>query len=152
MKHRIVVVLIGMLAVGCGGDDTGGGGSGDPTQVDEQEPNDERAQATQLPAGGGTFVIHGHCFDATDLDYYEANPSATGPYTATLTWTAGAFELAFDPEDGFSGDLTSSMTSPITVTGSITATSPAPQFAVDCYNDPDPGGVFGLAYTLELTL
>jgi hypothetical protein len=132
---------------GSGGADSGGGGD---RVVNEVEPNNERDEATQFPAGGGTFTVHGTCADSSDGDYYDVHPETTGAYTATLTWQAGAFELSWDPEDGMTGSKTDSMTSPIMAAGQLTATTA--QFNIDCYNANNPAGLAGLAYTVELTL
>lgn len=151
--------LVALVITACG-DDGGGNAvdaastpidsSGGGNVVNEVEPNDERLEATQLPAGGGTFTIHGTCADSSDNDYYDAHPSTTGAYTVKLTWQAGAFAMMWDPEDGFSGSQIESMTPPIMTAGQLTLTTA--QFNIDCYNDGDPAGLAGLAYTVELTL
>ena len=123
-------------------------------EVTEVEPNDERVEATQLPNGGGQFVIRGTCGDSADNDYYDANTSVQGAYSVRLEWQAGSYDMMFDPEDGFSGGQTQSTTPPIIASGQITAPSELvkPQFNVDCYNANNPSGLTGLAYTLYLTL
>lgn len=122
-------------------------------EVVEVEPNDERAGATQLPAGGGEFVIRGTCGDSADNDYYDAN-SGTGPYSVRLEWQAGSYQMMFDPEDGFTGGQTESTTPPIIASGQVIVPSelPRPQFNIDCYNAGNPSGLTGLAYTAYLTL
>lgn len=121
-----------------------------PGVVMEVEPNNERDQATQLQTRSAAITIQGVCTDYLDIDYYNAPAGTTGAYSAELSWDVGGFELGFDPEDGFTGELTHTNTSPIVVTGDVVAPTElsAPQFAIDCGSHVR----LNLVYTLVLTL
>jgi hypothetical protein len=163
--------LLVLFIAACGGS----GGGSDPAAVDaavgqsdaapdvmvpsgnmvtDQEPNDERDEATQFPAGSGSFVVHGTCLDQSDLDYYDIHPTMLGSYHARLEWQVGSYQLMFDPEDGMTGGQVKSATSPLMANGEVIPPDElsAPEFGIDCGVTGNTSAIIGLAYTLYITL
>ena len=122
--------------------------------VTDTEPNNERDEATQFPAGSGSFVVHGTCLDDIDLDYYDIHPTKLGSYQARLEWQTGSYQMMFDPEDGMTGGQVTSATSPLMANGQVIAPDEqsTQQFGVDCGVTGNTSAIAGVVYTLYITL